>query len=431
MLPTSHYSPIESLGALVPPGDVLTGETHRDANATVLADAFTRFIQSSSRLEEVYRQLQQQIHMLTQQLAKRNAELKESLADNEAMRSSLQQIVDTMPCGVLVTRWDGAVAMINPECYRMLGFETAGADHASTLQLHDLASRVGVEYTVLLECDAEQEFRIHSHDGERWISVRNRRIGCADNTRAPGDRVLVLRDITARKRAEADRENGRKAMALAETATILAHEIRNPLASLELFSDLIEKDEERRSEWVSNLRAGVRMLSSTVNNVLNLQRQPVLFALVDIDCTITCAVNLLQPLALQAGVTVERFTTRSGLMVWGSAAGLQQVMVNLILNAIRYTPANGSITVAASDSVEQPGWVVMECVDSGPGIDATQQERIFEAGYSGSGDTPGLGLAVCARIVEQHGGRIRAANVPSGGACFTVAIPLLSLESAL
>jgi signal transduction histidine kinase len=73
----------------------------------------------------------------------------------------------------------------------------------------------------------------------------------------------------AQKRVEQEREAAQNAIALAELTTVLAHEIRNPLASLELFAELIENDGERRAEWVSNLRAGIRSLSATANNVLS------------------------------------------------------------------------------------------------------------------------------------------------------------------
>ena len=80
-------------------------------------------------------------------------------------------------------------------------------------------------------------------------------------TRAALQSIWILRDITANKQAEQEREAARSAMALAEISTILAHEIRNPLASMELFAGLIAEDPEQTTQWVSNLRAGIRLLS--------------------------------------------------------------------------------------------------------------------------------------------------------------------------
>ena len=122
------------------------------------------------------------------------------------------------------------------------------------------------------------EFCICEGTWKRWIGVRTRRLFLeGDQGGEPDQTILIMRDVTAQKRAEQEREAGRKAVALAEISTILAHEIRNPLASLELFAGLmeIEKDADRRSQWTSNLRAGIRSLSGTVNNVLSFMlRQP-------------------------------------------------------------------------------------------------------------------------------------------------------------
>ena len=92
--------------------------------------------------------------------------------------------------------------------------------------------------------------------------------GAIDRQEAANERptlksIWILRDVTANKQAEQEREAARSALALAEVSTILAHEIRNPLASMELFAGLIADDPDQTSQWLSNLRAGIRLLRST------------------------------------------------------------------------------------------------------------------------------------------------------------------------
>ena len=182
-------------------------------------------------------------------------------------------------------------------------------------------------------------------------------------------------------------------------------------------------------EWIENLRAGVRMLSSTVNNVLSfdgtrsLRLQPVSLAAV-----VESAATLLLPVAQQAKVRLEWAAEAVHAEVAGNAAGLQQVMVNLILNALRHSPIGGRVAITVRAVAGAQDWIVAECVDNGPGIADAQLGQIFEAGYSGDGATPGLGLAVCERIVRQHCGQIRAENVPTGGARFRVELPALAAE---
>ena len=160
----------------------------------------------------------------------------------------------------------------------------------------------------------------------------------------PDRTILILRDITAQRRAEQERGAAREAMVLAEITTILAHEIRNPLASLELFAELIENDEDQRAQWISNLRVGIRTLSGTVNNVLSFHGSGSLkLAPVSMPALIANAVQFVKPLAQQATVSLECFSDQYQNQVMGNESALQQVIFNLISNAIRHTPAGAAL----------------------------------------------------------------------------------------
>jgi two-component system sensor histidine kinase FlrB len=243
---------------------------------------------------------------------------------------------------------------------------------------------------------------------------------------------VILRDITSQRRAEQEREAARTAMALAEITTVLAHEIRNPLASLELFAGLIENDEGHRQQWISNLRVGIRTLSGTVNNVLSFHGSGLLkLAPVSLPAIVGNALQFLLPLAHQAAVSLDWLACPHEILVMGNESALQQVVLNLVSNAIRHTPAGGSVTVRLRGEYSTVGpetHVTVEFSDTGCGIRSDQLDHIFEPGFSGNGDTSGLGLAVCARIMKQHGGSISASNQAHAGAQFALSLPLLQLD---
>ena len=143
MLPSSHLEPMNA--SLTDnhtewqiPERVVKDDSEMPARSTVLlASAFTEFISASSRLENSYRQLQEEVAELRVELSARNAALTTSLAENERMRLDLQQIVDSMPCGVLVLDRKGEISMINPESGRLLGIDGA--------HFPDLSDRAGPE----------------------------------------------------------------------------------------------------------------------------------------------------------------------------------------------------------------------------------------------------------------------------------------------
>jgi two-component system sensor histidine kinase FlrB len=397
----------------------------------MLADAFSEFISASSLLEASYRDLQQEVAHLGLELAERNAALSRSLAENDRMRAALQQMIDSMPCGVLVLDTAETIVMINPEGRRLL--ELGGAQVKS---LRELSAMSQVNFESLMEGPSgrlDNEVCISSAAGKRWLAIGNRTLlsGAASqrsaDERAALKSIWILRDITATKQAEQEREAARSAMALAEISTILAHEIRNPLASMELFAGLIAEEPEQTAQWVSNLRAGIRLLSGTVNNVLSIHcggSSPLLPT--DLNACLRGGVEFVQPIAEQAGVALSFRTADEALTIEGNENGLRQIVLNLICNAIRYTPAGGNIAVTVRQVKRLgEGRAVVEIADSGCGISPELLGRLFEAGFSVDGNSPGLGLAVCKRLMNQHGGEIRVRSQVNFGTTFQLEFPTL------
>jgi two-component system sensor histidine kinase FlrB len=424
MLPRSHVVPINQPATQTLP------------NSGLLADAFSEFISASSQLEASYRDLQQEVAHLGFELAERNAALSRSLAENDRMGAALKQIIDSMPCGVLVSDSANGVVMINPEGRRLLEIETE-----QTPFLCDLSSISQIDFESLLAREADgpdHELCISTATGNRWVAVGHRKLACglsgrqSGNRKAPFQSVWILRDITANKLAEQGREAARNSMALAEMSTILAHEIRNPLASMELFAGLIAEDPSQTSLWVSHLRAGIRMLSGTVNNVLSIHGggTPVLSRL-SLSAAVKSAVDFVQPIAEQAGVVLSFAGGEGSLAIQGNESVLRQIVLNLICNAIRHTPADGRIDVRLQqifrfdESGEEISRVLVRITDTGCGISPDLIGRIFEAGFSASGDTPGLGLAVCRRLMHQHGGEISVSSSNNCGSTFQLEFPAL------
>jgi two-component system sensor histidine kinase FlrB len=416
MLPGSHTAPINTVGP-----EVLN-------NPRMLADAFSEFISASSQLEASYRDLQQEVAHLGLELAERNAALRRSLAENDRMRAALQQMIDSMPCGVLVLNTAETIVMINPEGRRLLELETT-----DVRSLSELSAISQIDFDSLMaasEDGLDNEVCITSATGRRWLAIGNRKLSYAAGSGTAALRsIWTLRDITANKHAEQEREKARSAMALAEISTILAHEIRNPLASMELFAGLIADDPAQTEQWIFHLRAGIRLLSGTVNNVLSIHSgSSAHLALVNLSTCMQGGLEFVQPIAQQAGVTLSFLNGEENpagsLIIQGNENGLRQIVLNLICNAIRHTPAGGSITMSVrAGSHHGKKRAVVEITDTGCGIPERAMEHLFEAGFSVDGDSPGLGLAVCKRLMTQHGGEIRVSSELHCGTTFQLEFP--------
>ncbi len=406
-MPTlSHLEPINEASSFRPPEVML------------LADAFSEFISASAKLERSYVDLQAEVSHLTHELAERNTALNESLAENERVHRALEQIVDTMPCGVLVVETTGQVSLINPEARTLLGLTGATENH---LQAISAAAGLDLEGFVSRHPGGEQEFCRNVAQGQRWLSVSERAL------LREGQTILILRDVTLHKQAEEERERARKATALAEVAATLAHEIRNPLASMELFAGLLMEGGDDVQLWAGHLQSGIRSLSAIVNNVLSFHGVGFTsLSAMDLLASLKSSVEFSRPIAAERGVHLSFTSSMGCAQVYGNSGALQQLVLNLISNAVRHTQTGGRVSVSLSSAAGADGPVArVEFSDTGCGIAPELLEEIFVAGFSGSGTTSGLGLAVCRQIAQQHDARLSVKSRPGAGTTFLLEIPTL------
>lgn len=388
-----------------------------------LLRAFRSFSAAAGSLERSYAKLREEVERLRRELETSNRSLACSLEENRNMREHLDRILEGLPCGVLVVSASGQITRGNPEAMRLLQISSSCVS-----SLADLSSQPSAVQKLLqstrhdaLEHDAqEQEWSVASDGGTlHWLAARHAPI-------AGGDSVFILRDIDERKRLEQAEARLRREQALAEVSAVLAHEIRNPLGSLELFAGLLAEsqlDAESR-QWVEHMQAGLRTLAATVNNVLHFHSQPEPErAPVDLGELLEWARNFFLPLAGQSHVVLSLQNQISGVLLAADRHCLEQVLLNLVLNSVRVMPAGGWIELGGKLLADGTS-VALSVADNGPGISAENLDRVFEPGFSTRAGSPGLGLAVCRKIVEQHGGTIHTASDPGRGAKFTLILPL-------
>lgn len=403
-------------------------EESKGRNGT-LADAFSAFVNAAGRLENSYSSLQSEVAQLRQELKTRDAQLASSLAENKRVRHALHCIVEALPCGVVVLDEDQNVVLSNPEAYKLLNIPVGSLEQRqpapALLQkmVGAADSRNGTE--------SEQEFGIHGAAGKRWVALSKRRIqvpGLVPDSSSSDGFVVIARDITAHKEVEQERERSRNMVALAEVASVLAHEVRNPLGGLELISGLLADADltEEAKGWVENIRAGVRQMSATVNNILGMHTMGTVRLIpVRIGELLAGSIRFVQPMAQQSEIQITFQDGTGDAQIAADSNSFRQVVLNLACNAFKFTPPGGRLTVSAQGTRRRGrNKVVIEFADTGAGIAPENLHRVFEAGFSG-GNSPGLGLAICKRIVEQHGGKIMVRSRLGEGATFSMEFPAL------
>lgn len=389
-----------------------------------LAEAFKAFMATADRMEASYGQLQTEVARLRRELEERNAALTLSLAENKNIRAALKRILDALPCGVIVIDANDGIVLVNPEASRLLG---TSADSASLLQ--QFPAHIQALLKAAICRDDEHEITLDAEKVARWLSIRRTALHIEpshDKVRGPDQFVLIIRDVTARKEAERQRETSRNMLALGEMAAVLAHEIRNPLGSMELWTNVLDKQSmigEEGKYCVEHLQAGIRSLSATVNNVLQFHGHGSAgLARLKLKTVLQNGIVFIRPLAEQAGIKLAINLEIDNEEIEGDANGLQQIILNLAINAFRHTPAGGSLSIAARPHGKL---LLVDFADTGEGIAEQDLTKIFNPGFSGSNQRPGLGLTICQRIMEQHRGMIRVQSRACQGTRFSLELPVL------
>ncbi len=242
--------------------------------------------------------------------------------------------------------------------------------------------------------------------------------------------TLNLRRTLSKARQSQDRlrEELRRSEHLASLGLLLAqvaHEIRNPLAGISSTVQLWERlpAESRTPESLRSVKNAVDRLNSLLSHLLYFSRtETAERQSVDLNSIVRETGELIRAQALQQHVDLELDLDSQLPAIMGSAAALRQVVLNLSTNALQAMPNSGQLTCRTRTSPES-GSVLLEIIDTGPGIDPTLRSRLFEPFFTTRPHGTGLGLALCREIVLQHGGQIDLQPVVPHGTLCRVELP--------
>jgi signal transduction histidine kinase len=255
-------------------------------------------------------------------------------------------------------------------------------------------------------------------EGERDISPG---IGGADEV---GELARAARAM-ARRLAEVEHSREAADSARRRLVAAVSHDLRTPVTALRLLAEAIDDDlvdDATRRRFLATMQAHLRSLSSMIDDLFELSRieaGDIEWSMTRVELTglVHETVAAMAPEARAKGVMVSGEIASPSLAARGDPEKIQRVLFNLIRNAVRHTPADGSVVVRA----EPAGAAVeLEVADTGHGIAAEDRERIFDAFFRGGPgaardtDGAGLGLAISRAIVETHGGRIWVAGADRG-----------------
>lgn len=372
----------------------------------------------------------------------------EDITDQRKTEIELRKLsaaVEQSPSTVMITDCDGMIEYVNPKFSRVSGYASHEVLGKNPRLLKSGETSVG-EYkdlwnNVLQGSEWRGEFHNKRKNGELyWESAVISAIRDSDGKVT--NFLAVKEDISERKRLEEEVEQQNKELAYAETmaamgrmASMVAHDLRNPLSSVKMTLQILGKqkfaDNETSNQVTELMQMSleqIRYMEDILSDMLSFSRPNELRpAWITVDKVIDMAVSISQRRIDENGVQLST-SYRSGLpTIYADATGLRQVFSNLISNAAQATKncEERKVNVEAMLELGCSGTAVrVDICDTGIGVNAKDTEKIFEPYYTTRAKGTGLGLAIVKRIVSQHDGTISVSKNESKGTCVTVVIPV-------
>src|SRR5438067_5247666 len=362
------------------------------------------------------------------------------LAPDDAL---FRQIVRSMRNGVIAFRRDGTLALMNDEAYRIFGLtrsaDDCGRPFADVLRSRPPVIRVLSSAFELSHLPNRAELRLTDLDrviGYTLSQVKD------DSGKAIGA-VMFFKDLTRVEQLE-ERERLRDRLAsLGEMAAGIAHELKNPLAGIEVMAGLLRRqvpDSKDAQSLLADILSEAKLANAIVVEMLEFVR-PVRLQVehTDLADILQQAVTLAESKVARRDVAVT-LNVEPGLpMIEGDHHQLSQVFTNLVANAFEALDGKGRIAISAWLSAIEPDpafagaqpppptpVVVIEVADDGPGVPAELTDKIFNPFFTTKVTGTGLGLAIVRKIVDAHDGRIDVNSVRESGTRFRVTLPVTS-----
>ncbi|MBE9912448.1 cell wall metabolism sensor histidine kinase WalK [Paenibacillus donghaensis] len=350
-----------------------------------------------------------------------------TIRDNEDL---LQSVLDNMTSGILLVAADGRIALINPAAEEMLNVRSGELQGRSFNELKQY-----YELTKLIKDGITEREIIHE---ERSVYRPEETILRLDGVPTLGEdqsfkgMLFLLQDVTAIRRLENMRS---------EFVANVSHELKTPVAAVKGFSETLlgggVKDEETARSFLKIIYDESERLNRLISDILDLskiesKRSPMDYAPIHLDYFCASIMDTIATVAQKKRITLHSDIPEE-LFVEADEDKLRQILINLLSNAVSYTPDGGKVELSVRDRQDEEGLekIIFKVSDTGIGIPKKDQPRIFERFYrvdkarSRSSGGTGLGLSIVKHLVELHHGEISVESELGIGTTFTVELPML------
>lgn len=387
--------------------------------------------------ERVEVDVHDEIGALARAFNEMTARMQQTLLETKRSQEFLEKVLNNIDLGIVVIDREFRVVTANRAYFDGRPLHSESALRECCFEKHQHG------YDCRMTCPARVSFRegratrdVHRHLGEdgREITVEIFSAPLLDEQGEVAMVVLVSKDITTRVEMEKKLVRSDRMALVGQMASGLAHEIKNPIAGISAAIQIIgqslgEADPNR--EIFDEIQHQIERMKRTLSDLLSYAkpRRP-RFVDYDVNELIRRSVALLEPNANRNRITLDLHLQETSATCRIDPDMIQQVLLNVCLNAIQAQPRGGRIRVETSLRDQGAGIVVITLQDEGPGIPPEILERIFDPFFTTKHTGTGLGLPISDQILEEHEGSLEIDSVPGGGTTCRILLPVSSPEGS-
>ncbi len=398
-----------------------------------LQQAFNDFQLRSETLSKAYESMQKDFKKINLELDRKNKELGASLEKQEEIQTYLNSILESMNNGVISVDIFGRITQFN-----QTAAETTGYKPVSVIgkQYDDVFGKsVLSDKNVMSVLNSGKGYmrdeKVIWHKKGNPVPVSFQSAILKDQKGRRLGAVEIFSDITRIKALEEEMQQNKTMAALGAMAATVAHEIRNPLGAMGVWAGLLDRDldkDDPRRETLGNIIDALARLNRIVSNLL-LYSRPIRaqFRKVSLQDILAETVNYIDLEVERIGkqIAIERGWDESMLLfVQADPEKLQQIIMNLCLNAVQAMPTGGTLAVSCGEQKKKnKGFVSFSVSDTGIGIEPERLEKIFDPFHTTKENGTGLGLAIVKRFVDHHSGHVQVKSTVNKGTKIQVFLP--------
>lgn len=433
----------------------------KSTNVALLNKAFSSFNAASASLVKYYRGLEERIKELDLELEEKNRELISSLLERDEIKNYLGSILQSLNVGVVMMDMSGKITIFNKAAETITGTKLPDVigrrinDIFTSFHLPgtQVKSRPKEAYFSISRTNLKDRSERRSDYGEeaggpsrRFYKNLGRHQSEISWTRRDGERlvlslllsdvtdfqgnpvgsVLLINDISEVRRFREQAERNSRLTAMGEMSVRIAHDLRNPLGSIELFASILKKEingDRDKADLLDHISLGVKSMDRLISNLLFFTRpQKPIIRKTNINRVVEDSILFSSHLINGNNIEVNKDLLTTGMEIFCDEELMKQVFLNMILNAVQAMPEGGKLSIAL-ERRDDKGEIRISVADTGGGIRREYMDKIFDPFFTTRDRGTGLGLAIVHNIVQAHDGTIEVESYPNRGSRFIIRMP--------